>query len=383
MPEAERSALLSLFSVVVVDLIGFGVVIPILPFLAESFGASATVLGVLLTCYAGIQFLFAPVWGRISDRVGRRPVMLATIAGTSLALLALGLADSLVWLFAARLLGGLFSANVSVATAYVGDLTKGPERTRWMGLIGVAFAIGFTLGPALGGLLAPFGYHVPMLAAAALAAINFFYALAVLREPPALRAAEGGGKLLRLPPPGIVRRLCAAYFVFTFSVSQLETVFAFFMMDSFAYDAREVAYILVMMALVMAAVQGGAIRRLAAAYGERRLLFAGASLLALSFTAVPWMPSVALLLVPLAVAAVGRALCHPSLLALVSGASTPRDRGLVMGVFQSSASLARVLGPLAAGALYDHHRAAPYLLAGALMVPVAAMTAALPSPRAA
>ncbi len=380
MPDAPRSALLTLFSIVVVDLVGFGVVIPILPFLAESFGASATVLGVLLTSYAGMQFLFAPVWGRISDRIGRRPVMLVTIAGTSLALLALGFAESLVWLFIARLLGGLFSANVSVATAYVADLTEGSERTRWMGLIGVAFALGFILGPALGGLLAPYGYHVPMLAAAALAAVNFFYGLAVLREPPAHRSEKRAAAALRLPPTGTARKLCGAYFVFTFGVSQLETVFAFFMIDAFAYGAREVAYILVMMALVMAAVQGGAIRRLAIAFGERRLLLAGAMLLAMAFAAVPWMPTVALLLVPLAVAAVGRALCHPSLLGLVSATTTAEDRGLVMGMFQSSASLARVLGPLAAGALYDFYYAAPYLLASALMAPVAAIALTLPSP---
>ncbi len=369
MPDAPRSALLTLFSIVVVDLVGFGVVIPILPFLAESFGASATVLGVLLTCYAGMQFLFAPVWGRISDRIGRRPVMLVTIAGTSLALLALGLAPSLFWLFVARLLGGLFSANISVATAYVGDLTEGPERTRWMGMIGAAFGIGFVLGPAIGGFLAPYGYHVPMLVAAGMAALNFAYGLVTLREPAAHHPGERPAAL-RLPPPGTVRRLCAASFVFTFGVSQLETVFAFFMIDAFSYEAREVAYILVMMALIMAAVQGGAIRPLAIRFGERWLICAGSILLAASLTVVPWMPTVALLLVPLTVASVGRALVYPSLLGLVSVAARPEQRGLVMGAFQSSASLARVFGPLSAGVLYDAYFAGPFLLAGALMIPV-------------
>ncbi len=376
MPDSKRSSLLTLFSVVVIDLVGFGVVIPILPYLAESFGASATVLGLLLTCYSAMQFLFAPVWGRISDRVGRRPVMLITIAGTSLALLALGLAPSLPWLFVARLFGGLFSANISVATAYVADLTEGPERTRWMGLIGVAFGIGFVLGPAIGGLLAPYGYHVPMLAAAALAAVNFVYGLATLREPPA-RQTGGRAAALRLPPPGTVRKLCAASFVFAFGVSQLETVFAFFMIDTFSYEAREVAYILVMMALIMAAIQGGAIRRLAARFGEPGLILAGSALLAVSFLTVPWMPTVGLLLVPLAVASVGRALVYPSLLSLVSGAATPEERGLVMGAFQSSASLARVLGPLTAGMLYDFYFAAPYLLASVLMAPVFAIASTL------
>ncbi len=380
MPDAKRSSLLTLFSIVVIDLIGFGVVIPILPYLAESFGASATVLGVLLTCYSGMQVLFAPVWGRISDRVGRRPVMLITIAGTSLALLALGLAPSLLWLLVARLFGGLFSANISVATAYVGDLTQGPERTRWMGLIGAAFGIGFILGPAIGGFLAPYGYHVPMLVAAGLAAVNFAYGLVTLREPADHHAGERPAPL-QLPPPGTVRRLCASSFVFTFGVSQLETVFAFFMIDAFSYQAREVAYILVMMALIMAAVQGGAIRRLAMRFGERRLILAGCALLAVSLAAVPWMPTVTLLLLPLAVASVGRALVYPSLLGLVSVAARPEERGLVMGAFQSSASLARVFGPLSAGVLYDFYFASPFLLAGGLMIPVFALASRL-SPRA-
>jgi MFS family permease len=377
MPNRKRSSLLTLFSIVAIDLIGFGVVIPILPYLAESYGASATVLGVLLTCYSGMQFLFAPVWGRISDRVGRRPVMLFTIAGTSLSLLALGLAPSLFWLFVARVLGGLFSANVSVATAYVGDLTEGPERTRWMGLIGAAFAVGFILGPAIGGLLAPYGYQVPMLVAAGLAAINFAYGLTTLREPPALTPAERPPAALTLPPAGTVRKLCAASFVFTFGVSQLETVFAFFMIDTFNYQARQVAYILVMMALIMAAVQGGAIRRLVARFGERRLILGGSALLAVSLAAVPWMPTVGLLLIPLAVASVGRALVYPSMLGLVSVAAAAEKRGLVMGAFQSAASLARVLGPLVAGALYDAHVLSPFTLAGALMVLVIAISAGL------
>ena len=180
---SRRGSLASLFAIVIVDLVGFGVVIPILPFYAESFGASATVLGLLLTCYAAMQFFFAPVWGRWSDRVGRRPVMLLTIAGTAVALLVMGLASSLAWLFVARLLGGLFGANISVASAYITDVTSEEERTRFMGFLGASFGLGFILGPAIGGLLAPYGYNVPMFFAAGLAAVNFLVALRYLREP--------------------------------------------------------------------------------------------------------------------------------------------------------------------------------------------------------
>ena len=142
----SRRSLVVLFSVVVVDLIGFGIVVPVLPFYVDEFGASATVLGLLVASYAAMQFVFAPVWGRVSDRIGRRPVMLATIAGSSGALVVLGLAPSLGWLFAARVLGGVFGANISVASAYIADVTDEAERTRWMGMLGACFAIGFVVG---------------------------------------------------------------------------------------------------------------------------------------------------------------------------------------------------------------------------------------------
>ncbi len=135
----------------IVDLIGFGIVMPVLPFYAKEFGAAATVLGLLMMVYAAAQFVFAPLWGRLSDRIGRRPVLLMTVAGTALALLALGLAPSLPWIFAARAFGGAFAANISVASAYIADVTAEEERTRWMGLLGASFGVGFLLGPAIGG----------------------------------------------------------------------------------------------------------------------------------------------------------------------------------------------------------------------------------------
>ena len=220
----------------IVDLIGFGIVMPVLPFYAREFGASATLLGLMLMCHAAAQFVFAPLWGRLSDRIGRRPVLLMTVAGTALSLLALGLASSLVWIFAARALSGAFAANISVASAYVADVTAEEDRTRWMGMLGASFGIGFLLGPAIGGALAPFGYHVPLLAAAGLAALNWIHAAVSLQEPPRHAATEevtrSRAALLRDP---LVRRLCTANLVFSIAVAQLEAVFAFFMIDRFGY----------------------------------------------------------------------------------------------------------------------------------------------------
>ena len=386
-PNRSRSTLLILFSVVVVDLIGFGIVVPVLPFYAREYGASATTLGFVVMVYAAAQFVCAPLWGRLSDRVGRRPVMLLTVAGTALSLLVLGLADSLAWIFVARVLGGGFAANVSVASAYIADVTGEDERTRWMGMLGASFGIGFLLGPALGGALAPYGYGVPMLTASGLAAVNLAYASFALRESPRqVRASEVTGRgltrigVLRDPT---VRRLCLANLAFSLGVTQLETIFAFFMMDRFDYDARQVAFILVLMAAVMGAIQGGGMRALADRYRERSLVMAGSLILAICFLAVPQATSVGLLLVPLVLSAVGRAIAQPSLMSLTSLAAAPETRGAVMGTFQSSASLARVAGPVAAGWLYDLSLPAPFWLAGALLAGVALVARGLPTAAAA
>lgn len=384
-PGERRGALWTVFAVVVVDLVGFGVVMPVLPFYATELGASAAALGLLLAGYAAAQFAFAPLWGRLSDRIGRRPVLLFTIAGTAAALLLLGLARTLAGLFVARLLAGSFAANVSVASAYVADATPAAERTRWMGMIGASFGIGFLIGPAIGGALAPLGYRVPLLFAAGLAAVNWVFAIVLLREPKrsapgAERRAPSRAALLR---DAAVRRLCLTNFVFSFAVAQLETVFALFMLDRFGYDAPHVAAILVGMALVMGGVQGGAMRRLSARFEERVLVGAGALLLAVACPAVPEMPNVAALIVPLTTLAVGRAILQPALMSLTSLGAASSERGAVMGVFQSSASLARIVGPVVAGALYDIRMALPFWLAGALVVGIAAARGALPAREAA
>lgn len=365
-----------LFSVIVVDLIGFGIVVPILPFWSERFGANGLLLGVLVASHAAMQFIFSPSWGRLSDRIGRRPVMLITIGGTALSLLFLGLADSLEQIFVARLLSGIFGANISVATAYLTDVTEEADRTRWMGMIGASFAVGFTLGPPLGGLLARAGHGVPMLVAAGMAALNFIWAAIQLREPE--RHAErpvanltGRLDVLRNP---VLGRICLVYFLFSLAVTQLETTFAFLMSHRFGYDELGVGLVMLSMAVVMGGIQGGAMKRLAERFRERRLILVGLSVMAIAFFGVPLAPSVAFLMLPLFLAAVGRGISQPPMLSLVSQSGDAGSTGIVMGVFQSCASAARVVGPLVAGALYDQGQAFPYWLAALLLI-AAALTA--------
>ena len=333
--------------------------------------------------------------------------MLITIAGTCVSLAMLGLATTLWGLFATRVLAGGFAANISVASAYIADVTDEDERTRWMGVLGMSFGIGFLLGPALGGLLGPLGYAVPMLAASGLAAINLIFAAAFLAEPPSRASAsvddsrlggtdsdsglggtvgelggtagEGGPetRLAALRDP-VIRRMCLANLGFSLAVTQLETMFAYFMMDRFDFDLPQVAMILVAMAVVMGAIQGGGMKALAARFPERGLIRVGSLTMAVSFVAVPYAPTVALLMVPLFVSAVGRAIVQAPLMSLVSMQATPSNRGVVMGAFQSAAAFARIGGPIAAGWLYLSGQPRPFLLAGVLLVAVAMVARALP-----
>lgn len=379
MSERGRPALPVLFSVVVVDLIGFGIVMPILPFYARELSADGSELGLLLTAWAAAQFVFAPVWGRLSDRIGRRPVLLLTVAGTSASLFLLAVSTSLAGMLVARVLAGVFAANISVASAYISDVTSEQERTRYMGLLGASFGVGFVIGPALGGLLAPFGADVPILAAAALAAANFVYAGFVLAEPPRRDERPVGrvGRIEVLRDPE-VRRLCLTYFTFSVAVTQLESMFAFFMADRFDFGAREVAFLFLGIAVVMGGIQGGGMRALSARFAERSLAVAGMAILALAFALLVEAPTLALLLVPLTLSAVGRGIAQPPLMSLASLGAAEDRRGIVMGTFQSSASLARVVGPITAGLLYDRSLEAPFLLAAALMVGATVLALGLP-----
>jgi predicted MFS family arabinose efflux permease len=234
------------------------------------------------------------------------------------------------------------------------------------------------LGPAIGGLLLPFGTEVPLLFAAGLAALNAAAASVRLREPTrhTERAASADRRSVLAQPT--VRRLCVANFAFSAAVTQLETLFALFMLHRFGYGAREFAWLLVGMAVVMAAIQGGAMRALAESFPERGMIAMGSLGLAIAFVALPFTTSDLVLLAPLALAATSRAIVQPSMLALTSVAAATGARGEVMGAFQSAASIARVVAPLVGGFLYDWWFGAPFLLAAALVLAVVGLARALP-----
>lgn len=369
----ERSPLFVALFTVFVDLIGFGVIIPFLPFYASAAGGGAAILGLIVAAFFAMQFVFSPILGRLSDRVGRRPVILGTLVLATAGHLTLSVAgSSLVLLLAARTLAGTASGNLSVAQAYVADRTRPEERARGMGLIGAAFGVGFAVGPVIGGALEPFGLAAPALAAAALAATNF--GLAVLFLPESLtsdarmkqeRAGRAKfGAIVRRPA---IRPLLIAFFIVSFAFSTVPVAFPSLGIVSFGFGRQQLVLVFILIGLINIVV-GNAAGRLARRTGEERLVAAGTFAIMAGLASVLLVTHWTIYVVVVAVVATGVAIAFPLIPSLVSKRTSPQEQGAVLGITQSLGSLARVPGPLVAGYMFDQvGPASPFLFAAALM----------------
>jgi DHA1 family tetracycline resistance protein-like MFS transporter len=364
----RRASLLVLFLTVFIDLIGFGMVIPFLSFYAREYGASGKAVGAVVGIYSIMQFLFAPVWGRVSDRVGRRPVLLISLTASFCGYLLFAFSRSLALLFASRVIAGIGGANIGTAQAYIADSTSPENRAKGMGLIGAAFGLGFILGPPLSGILAAIGTRhglhgnlLPGLVAAGLSFTAFLVALAVLAEskPPTIVPRSG------VPPQfdtrlwrevlssRILGALLAGLFLTLLAVSGMEINVTLHGRDRFQFRQLDMAYFFLFMGVIVAGIQGGLIGRLVNRLGERRVIIVGAASFTIGFFLIPSIWRVPLLYGVAFLIAVGQGLCYPALTALVSKVSPEQDRGSILGLATSAGSLARFLGPLVAGALYD------------------------------
>ncbi len=349
----KKSPLFIIFLVVFIDLVGFGIVIPILPYYAKTYGASATMLGWLMTSYSAMQFIFAPIWGRLSDRIGRRPVLLGSMAGIALSMVILGLAPSLLWLFIGRAFAGICGANISTATAYIADVTSEKDRAKGMGLIGAAFGLGFIFGPAIGGVLSRFGYSVPMFAAAALSLANIVFAYFKLAEPPGTQELRAQHRDRRFDRNAIretmgdprTRMAVLLFFIATVAITQMEVTFALFMQARYGFEAQGTGWLLAFMGIIMVVVQGGLIGRLSNRFGEARLILAGTIMMAIALVLMAQALHLSGLMIGVAVLGLGNGITNPSLMSLASHGAVPERRGATMGVYQSAGSLARVVGP--------------------------------------
>ncbi|MGK5089972.1 MFS transporter [Bdellovibrionota bacterium FG-2] len=371
----NRNSLLNIFLIVFIDLVGFGIVIPILPYYAQTFGASAWELGWLMTSFSLMQFIFAPFWGRISDRFGRRPVLLGCLVGTIISMTILGFAHTLLLLFIGRFLAGIFGASISTAYAYIADVTDESNRAKGMGIIGAGFGLGFIFGPAIGGVLSQWGYSVPMFAAAGLASINLVYAAFKLEEPKISEEIRTQNRNRRFDVAALKiafserteRIAILLFFGVTFAMTQMEAIFALYLSATFHYDARTAGMLLALSGIIMVLIQGGLIGRLVKFFGESKLVTGGALLCSMGLLGFALAPDPRLLVAALVIMSLGHGLLHPTLSSLASRGSSRANKGIVMGVFQSAGSLARVLGPPIAGWFFDSvSRRSPLFSAAAI-----------------
>jgi DHA1 family tetracycline resistance protein-like MFS transporter len=379
----RRASLLVLFLTVFIDLIGFGMVIPFLSFYATEYGASGVAVGAVVGVYSIMQFFFAPVWGRLSDRVGRRPVLLISLTASTTGYLLFAFSRSLTLLFASRVIAGIGGANIGTAQAYIADTTSPDNRAKGMGLIGAAFGLGFILGPPMSGILSSIGTHrglhgnlLPGLVAAGLSFTAFLVALAVLAEskPPNLVPRSGippqfDRRIWReLASNKLLASLMAGLFLTLLAVAGMEVSVTIHGRQRFHFRQLDMAYLFLFMGIIVAGIQGGLIGKLVKRLGEQRVIVTGAASFVIGFLLVPSIFRVPLLYGVAFFIAIGQGLCYPALTSLVSKVAPETERGSLLGLATSVGSLARFLGPILSGFLYDAARAAGAFYGGAVLM---------------
>lgn len=345
----------AIFLTVFIDILGFGIVIPVLPLYAEHFGATTWQIGWLVGVFSLSQFFFAPIWGKISDRIGRKPVLMIGVIGTIAGYIMMGLAGSVLMLFVARLIDGIAGANIGTAQAYLADISSPETRARAMGLLGAAFGLGFVFGPALGGWAGvKYGFAAPMFIAAGLAAVNFVFILLFLPESRAT-VSQARERIFPHLWKNVDTRaylsslLC--YFLVIVGFSMMTTVFALYLHHRFGLDALHTGYILAGIGVLGVIIQGGLIGRLVKRFGEPPLALAGALFMSAGLAGLALAGSIPAMLLASAAVGIGNSLLIPTLTALASRSASAEWQGRALGVVQSGGSLARWAGPVAAGVL--------------------------------
>jgi DHA1 family tetracycline resistance protein-like MFS transporter len=365
----KKSPLATILLVVFVDLIGFGMIIPILPLYAKSFQAAEWQIGLLLGCYSFMQFLASPVLGYISDRIGRKPVLLVSLIGSAIGYAVMASAASLTMLFIARIIAGICGASVGTAAAYIADITAPENRSRRMGLIGAAFGVGFVLGPAIGGILSQFWTKGPFWFGAGLAFLNAIAVLLILPEPEkhvkrSEAAIPTGTDVVDQTGRGGIPILVVTYFVAIAGFAIVTMIYPQVLDRRFSLTPAEISLVFVFLGLVGAFIQGGAIGRMARRFGDYKLAAAGLLLMAISMIIMPFARNMPLFLLFTFGLAVGNSLAQPTLMAMASRLAASTAQGRVIGTVQSAGSLGRVVGPSAGGFMLGWDRPRPDLAYG-------------------
>ncbi|MED2973906.1 MFS transporter [Fictibacillus sp. B-59209] len=360
----NKKALPILFLVMFLVMVGFGIIIPVLPFFAEKVGANPAQLGLLMAVYSLMQLLFAPIWGRVSDRIGRKPVMLIGIAGLSISFFLMAVSSQLWMLFAARIIGGLLSsANMPTTMAYVADITTPENRGKGMGIISAAVGLGFIFGPAIGGVFSKTSLNTPFYLAGISSIITFFLVLFVLKEslPKELRTngpSEPGSRWKAFT--GAVSILFVLQLFISLSLSGLEATFAYFAAKKAGLDTNHLGYIFMIMGFAGALVQGGLVGRLTKKFGEGKVIQAGIVISAVGFGLILLVHNFTTAAIYLSIFGIGNGVIRPSVSALLTKTSTS-GHGSVTGLLSSFDSLGRIIGPPLGGWLFSVAAGLPYI----------------------
>jgi DHA1 family tetracycline resistance protein-like MFS transporter len=363
-----NTKLLTIFLTVFLDLVGFGLIIPLSPYLARQFSADPLQIGFLMAIYSGMQFLFSPIWGSISDRVGRKPILIICLIGTSFGHFAFAFADQLIWLFVARAVAGLFSGSISTAMAYVADVTTDSERSKGMGLMGAAFGLGFILGPALGAVFAivgsklgdhaPFGPQFSAIAAGVLCFCNGVAAIWFLQESLTLENRKTSlrrsrfASLKKYFKAPVVAQLIGTSALSVLAMALIENQLFLFVDDRFNWSLAKASLGFAYVGLIMAFTQGYLIRRVLEKWGEKRVLLLGLFMTMLAFSMMAMQGPVAWLAVAVTLLGFGVGFVNPSVNGSISLMADKSEQGEIMGLSQGLSALARVVGPLVGGWAY-------------------------------
>jgi MFS transporter, DHA1 family, tetracycline resistance protein len=359
----DKKRLFSILLVVFIDLLGFSLILPLLPYYAETFNASKFVTGLLIAVYALMQLIGAPLLGRLSDRYGRRPILLISVFGTFVGFLLFGFATTLWMLFAARILDGLTGGNLSVAQAYISDVTDAKNRAKGLGLIGAAFGVGFIIGPATGGVLSQYGYNVPAFFAAGLALINFILIYAWLPESLTKEKMEqvGAQKQPSVTLDALVTALKRPFtgsllitrFFFSLAFSIFQTIFALYALAKFNLSARDTGFVLTYVGVLSVIVQGFLVGRLTTRFREDHLITFAVALMAVSLLGWALAPSVLWLLVVLTPTSLSGGILNTLLSSTLTKAVAQQEIGGILGLATSIESSTRIIAPILGGALLE------------------------------
>ena len=373
----RKLALLLVF--VFIDVLGFSLILPLLPFYAGTYGASSSVVGLLLGASALAQLVGSPILGRLSDRYGRRPLLILSIAGTAVSFLLLGLANSLAMLFVSRVLDGLLGGDISLAQAYITDVTDRESRARGLGLIGAVFGLGFIIGPALGGAMSARGnYYLPALVAAGLSALNLVGVLRWLPEslPPERRTQVAASPRTRLTFSAFlealgrrcVAPLLVATLLFGLAFTMFQSIFSLYAERRLGLDAQNTSYVLAYAGVLIAAAQGGAIPLLTKRFSDRQLIFAGSGLLAVSLLAWGAANSLWMLLGVLVPITLAGGVLGVAINSVLTKSVFPEEVGGTLGLAAAVGGLTRVVAPIVGGWSIDlAGPSAPGVIGAALM----------------